>query len=99
MCFLSAMMRAQENTKIAVSDPKSKADLCIQMENTYQVIVSNPRIKIALSSDACEIVKRERKRSETVFYKYDQYVTLKIYSEDALKELKGSLEKIIYSEK
>jgi hypothetical protein len=72
-------------------------NLCKEVENTYQVIVSDPRLKIALTTDVCEIVKRERKKSETVFYPMDKFVTIKIYSLDELKNINKTLPLIIYN--
>lgn len=72
--------------------------LCKEIENTYQIIVLDPRIKIALTSDICEIVKRERKKSETVFYPIDKFIKLKIYSSDELKGIKKPFPLIIYNE-
>ena len=88
----------------AISNGTSQEDtanlitLCKEVENTYQVIVSDPRLKIALTSDVCEIVKRERKKSETVFYTMDKFVTLKIYSLDELKNISKPLPLIIYNQ-
>jgi Glu-tRNA(Gln) amidotransferase subunit E-like FAD-binding protein len=61
-------------------------NLCKEVENTYEDLVSDTRLKIALTSDVCEIVKQKRDKSETVLYKYNENVTLKIYSEDKIKK-------------
>ena|ERR1700741_278184 len=72
--------------------------LCKEVENKYQVIVSNPRVKLALTSDLCEIVKKERKANKTTYYKYNDLITLKMYSDADLKGMKMPLEYIIYKE-
>ena len=63
-------------------------NLCKEVENTYEVIIADTRLGISLTSDVCEIVKKERKKSETVFIKYNEYVTIKIYSEDEINRIK-----------
>ena len=60
--------------------------ICEEVKNTYRVITSNTRLSVALKSDVCEIVNRERKKSETVFYKYDEFTTLEIFSEDQISK-------------
>jgi hypothetical protein len=97
LCIAFKFNAQVSNSKSSKSSPEERIKLCQEMENTYQVIVSNPRLKVVLTSDVCEVVKRERKKSETILYKYDTYITLKIYSEEELKKIKTPLEKIIYS--
>lgn len=97
LCLLGISMNGQEKPAKSLAD--NATNICQEVDNTYQVIVSDPRVKLALTSDVCEVVKRERKKSETVYYKYDRVVTLKIYAEDELKKIRQPMEKIIYSER
>ncbi|MFL5754563.1 MAG: hypothetical protein ACJ76F_14215 [Bacteroidia bacterium] len=82
--------------------PKQIADekvaVCKEVENKYQVIVSNTRAKLALTSDLCDIVKKERKADKTTYYKYNDLITLKMYSDADLKTMKMPLEYVIYKE-
>jgi hypothetical protein len=89
---------AQSTTKDPKQVAEKKGALCKELENTYQVIVSNPRAKLALTSDLCDIVARERKSDKTVYYKYNDLITLKIYSEAELKTIHKPVQYIIYKE-
>ena len=73
-------------------------NVCDDVENTYQIISHQPRTKLAITSDVCDIVKRERKKNETVVYKVNELYSIKIYSETEIPKLKLPLEYIIYKE-
>jgi hypothetical protein len=77
---------------------EEKIAVCKEVENKYQVLVSNPRARLALTSDLCEIVKKERKADQTTYYKYNDLITLKMYSDAELKKMKMPLEYVIYKE-
>lgn len=85
-CVQTGFVNAQQNPS------KEKTDeliaLCKEVEGTYKVIQYNPRVEVVLTSDVCEVVKKNRKKSETVYYKYNEFITLEIYSEEQVKKLK-----------
>ncbi len=78
---------------------KNNENICKEVENTYQVIVSSSRLKYAITDDVCKIVKRERKKDKTIIYQVNEFYALKIYSETEIPTLKKPLEYIIYKEK
>lgn len=80
------------------SQTNDKVNLCKEVENTYQIIATNTRIKLALTSDVCEIVKRERQKEKTIIYKVNDWYSIKIYSEKDIPNIKLPLQYIIYSE-
>lgn len=98
MIFMKSGTVCAQNSKTPQQIGEEKVALCKEVENKYQVIVSNNRIKLALTSDLCEIVKRERKPDQTTYYKYNDLITLKMYSDADLKALNKPLEYIIYKE-
>lgn len=77
---------------------KSKVNVCKEVENTYQIISHQARTKLAITSDICDIVKRERKKDETVIYKVNEFYSIKIYSEKDIPRLKLPMDYIIYKE-
>jgi len=89
LIFFSSLVIAQNTSKI---------NPCKEVENTYQVISHQPRTKLAITTDVCEIVKRERKKNETVIFKVNELYSIKIYSEMEIPTLKLPLEYIIYKE-
>jgi len=96
---LGKSMNAQTNAKVInAKSPQEKIDLCKEVENTYQVISNNPRYKLAITSDICEIVKRERQKDKTIVYKVNEFYSLKIYSEKDIPTIKLPLQYIIYKE-
>lgn len=80
------------------SQTNSKITLCKEVENTYQIISHSTRYKLAISTDVCEIVKRERKKDETFIYKVNEYYSIKIYSEKDIPNIKLPLQYIINKE-
>ena len=80
---------------IGISQTNNKIELCKEVENTYQIISHNPRYKLAITTDVCEIVKRERKKEETFIYKVNEYYSIKIYSEKDIPNIKLPLQYII----
>ncbi|HEY1039600.1 MAG TPA: hypothetical protein VGF30_09365 [Bacteroidia bacterium] len=96
--FLSVFaigVNAQTTAKGKPKTTQEKIDLCKEVENTYQIVTSNPRWKLAITTDVCEIVKRERKKDVTFIYKVDEYYSIKIYSEKDIPKLKLPLKYII----
>ncbi len=93
----SSNLSAQTNAKKPVKTEQEKIDLCKEVENTYQIISSNPRLKPAITTDVCEIVKRERQKDKTIIYKLNDYYSIKIYSEKDIPLLKLPLQYIIYN--
>lgn len=77
---------------------KSKVNACKEVENTYQIISHQARTKLAITSEVCDIVKRERKKDETVIYKVNEFYSIKIYSEKDIPGLKLPMDYIIYKE-
>jgi len=73
-----------------------KINLCKEVENTYQIISHNTRYQLAITTDVCEIVKRERKKEETFIFKVNEYYSIKIYSEKDIPTIKLPLQYIIY---
>jgi len=99
--FLAACsgINAQNASKgVKPKTSQEKIDLCKEVENTYQVISGNPRFKLTITSDVCEIVKRERQKEKTIIYKVNEYYSLKIYSEKDIPSIKLPLQYIIYKE-
>ncbi len=82
----------------AMAQNQSKSNSCKDVENTYQIISHQPRIRLAITSDVCEIVKRERKKDKTIIYKVNELYSIKIYSEKEIPTLKLPLEYIIFKE-
>jgi len=87
--FLNAVVYSQTNEKIKI---------CKEVENTYQIVASSERIKLSITTDVCEIVKRERKKDETFIYFVNEFYSIKIYSEKDIPSLKLPLQYIIYKE-
>jgi len=40
--------------------PQEKIDVCKDVQNTYQIVVTDSKMKFSIGQDLCEIVKRER---------------------------------------
>ena len=80
------------------SQSNIKMNVCKEVENTYQIISHQPRTKLAITPDVCDIVKRERNKNETVVYRVNELYSIKIYSETEIPKLKLPLEYIIYKE-
>ncbi|MDP2385661.1 MAG: hypothetical protein Q8M29_04775 [Bacteroidota bacterium] len=96
---INLSVNAQSTSKLV--KPKTsqeKIDLCKEVENTYQIVSGNPRYKLTITSDVCEIVKRERQKDKTIIYKVNEYYSLKIYSEKDIPTIKLPLQYIIYKE-
>lgn len=83
---------------LSFSQKNEKATICKEVENTYQIVAANKRIKLSITSDVCEIVKRERKKEETFIYYINESYSVKIYSEKDLSNIKLPLQYIIYKE-
>jgi hypothetical protein len=73
-------------------------NVCKEVENTYQIVSVSERLKLAITSDVCEIVKRERKKDKTFIYYVNEFYSIKIYSEKDIPSLKLPLQYIIYKE-
>lgn len=73
-------------------------NVCKEVENTYQIVSVSERLKLAITSDVCEIVKRERKKDKTFIYHVNEFYSIKIYSEKDIPSLKLPLQYIIYKE-
>lgn len=80
------------------SQTNSKQVTCKEVENTYQIVAANKRVKLAITSDVCEIVKRERKKEETFIYPVNEFYSIKIFSEKDIPNIKLPLQYIIYKE-
>lgn len=78
------------------SSSNSKTLLCEKVKNTYQVVVENYRTKVAVPSDVCEIVEKERRQDVVTYYKFSDAITLKIYPVSQLPSLPKNLPYIIY---
>ncbi|MBK6833615.1 MAG: hypothetical protein IPG89_04790 [Bacteroidetes bacterium] len=87
--FLSLLGISQTNTKI---------NNCKEVENTYQIVAANRRVKLAITSDVCDIVIRERKKDQTFIYPVNEFYSIKIYSEKDIQSIKLPLQYIIYKE-
>jgi hypothetical protein len=85
---MSSFSFAQQLTKEQAAQAIA---LCKEVEGTYKLIQTDPRIEVAVGSDACEMVKKNRKASETVYLKYNDYITLEIFSEEQLKKQSHSI--------
>jgi hypothetical protein len=85
LCIKAKNLVAQENP--TTEKQVNIIALCKETEGTYKVIPSNPRMKVVLTSDVCEVVKKNRKKSETTYLKYNENITLEIYSEEKIKKL------------
>ncbi|MCD6065218.1 MAG: hypothetical protein K0S33_44 [Bacteroidetes bacterium] len=81
---------------LGYSQTNTQANICEKVKNTYQVVVDNARIKVALTSDVCNVVERERKAETINYYRYNDYITLKIYPTSQLASIKTELPYIIY---
>ena len=80
-CFININKCFSQTNSLPYNSVVIKKQVCHEIENTYQVlVVNNPRAKVALTDDVCLIVKEKRKLDETVIYKYDESIKLKIYS-------------------
>ena len=77
---------------------QEKLDLCKQVENTYQIIANDKRTHLAITTDICEIVIRERQKDKTIIYKVNELYSVKIYSEKGIPLIKQPLQYIIYNE-
>ena len=55
-------------------------------------------MKLAITSDVCEIVKKERKKDQTIIFPINEFYSLKIYSEKDIPSIKLPLQYIIYKE-
>lgn len=73
-------------------------NVCKEVENTYQIVSVSERLKLAITSDVCEIVKRERKKDKTFIYYVNEFYSIKIYSEKDIPSLKLPLQYIIFKE-
>jgi len=85
-------------TVIGFSQTNQKANICKEVENTYQIVAASARTKLSITSEVCDIVKRERKKDETFIYYVNEFYSIKIYSEKEIPSLKLPLEYIIYKE-
>jgi len=83
---------------IGFSQTALKNNVCKEVENTYQIVSASERLKLAITSDVCEIVKRERKKDKTFIYYVNEFYSIKIYSEKDIPSLKLPLQYIIYKE-
>lgn len=83
---------------LGFSQSNSKQVICKEVENTYQIVAANKRVKLAITSDVCEIVKRERKKEETFIYPVNEFYSIKIFSEKDIPNIKLPLQYIIYKE-
>jgi hypothetical protein len=96
--LLSFILIAKFNASAQSEKKITKFNHCKELENTYQIISHQSRNKLAITSEVCEIVKRERKKDETIIYKVNDFYSIKIYSEKELLNIKKPLEYIIYKE-
>jgi hypothetical protein len=83
---------------LGISQTNSKINICKEVENTYQIVAANKRVKLAITSDVCDIVKRERKKDQTIIYPVNEFYSIKIYSEKDIQSIKLPLQYIIYKE-
>ncbi len=102
--FFTSLVFSQTSTN-NTENSKSKSNwpvinsiaLCTEEANTYQIIISDHTIRVVLDKDVCDIVARERNDDETIYYKIDNNVTLKIYSTKELINITGQMPLIIYN--
>ncbi len=88
-CFFSITNCFSQTSSLPYNSVVIKKQVCHEVENTYQVLViNNPRAKVALTDDVCLIVKEQRKLDETVIYKYDESIKLRIYSSKEIENFK-----------
>lgn len=83
---------------LGFSQTSIKNNVCKEVENTYQIVSVSERLKLAITSEVCEIVKRERKKDKTFIYYVNEFYSIKIYSEKDIPSLKLPLQYIIYKE-
>lgn len=83
---------------LGFSQTSIKNNVCNEVENTYQIVAANKRVKLAITSDVCEIVKKERKKDQTIIFSINEFYSLKIYSEKDIPSIKLPLQYIIYKE-
>ena len=71
---------------------------CFEQQNTYQLVI-NTRKQIAIPSNLCTIIERNRHDTKVVLKKLSDQIQIKIYPLSELKQLKATtIQEITYSQ-
>lgn len=69
---------------------------CDDLKNTYQIQVSNTRRQITVPADICELVRSNRKKSESVDIVLYENIVLHIFPEDQIEGTLSDVPQIVY---
>lgn len=75
---------SQTNTNSTELNTSKKLSLEEEMEGTYEIIITNSKIKEAFTIDILNTIEAKREQNRDIMYVVSEYTSIRIFSRDKI---------------
>ena len=93
--FILKIGLAQEKPRTDLSK-KQNQEICLEINNTFQIQVLNGRLSPLIKNDICQIIVSNRKDTAITYVNYGSNLVIKIYPTNQLATLPKNLPLFTY---